>query len=258
MIPLRGCAKMILVVLALLTTQLQKLSPNLLAFLRQCTIQLRNNDTPNLHIIDDATGAAFANFAGVSYDSRNPLSADAKKLRVLQEDWIRNNDPSVGNNPEFAVVAFSKVTGLPMLGKFLAKNKKNFVNESVGWLRNNDPGRLETVDDGTTAVFAKLAGIPYDGYHKSYNNERRKALEDAINWIRNNDSDAGADPDNEVVLAMSKIAGFIPKVITPEKKKSFVDDAVDWLRNNDPSRLETVDDATAEAIMKLAGLSGGP
>jgi len=41
--------------------------------------------------------------------------------------------------------------------------KKKFVEDSIDWLRNNDVGMLNAVDDNTAEAFAKLAGIPYEG-----------------------------------------------------------------------------------------------
>ena len=46
--------------------------------------------------------------------------------------------------------------------KMMPKNKKQFMKESIDWLRNNDPGNLRTVDDVTAKSFAELVGVEPD------------------------------------------------------------------------------------------------
>merc|ERR1712238_545778 len=151
--------------------------------------------------------------------------------------------------------ALSKITGASMPERMIPKEKKKFVDDSVDWLRENDPGRLDTVDDRTATAFTKLAGIGYDGPPLSTNEIKSKAMEDALNWIRKNDPEVDDNPDNDLVKALSKITGASkPKKMGPKRKKKFVSDSIDWLRENDPGRLDTVDEPTAMAFSKLAGI----
>merc|ERR1712157_20947 len=154
------------------------------------------------------------------------------------------DDPS-----RLLVNALSKITGNPMPKKMTAEAKKKFVEDSVNWLRENDPGRLDTVDDETAKAFTELAGIPYEGRLLSPQEEKRNVMENTLNWIRNNDPKVDDDPKVMLVNALSKITGVqIPKKqLTPELKKKFVEDNIAWLRNNDPGRLDTVD-VTAKAF----------
>merc|ERR1712048_558284 len=123
------------------------------------------------------------------------------------------------------------------------------------WLRNNDPGRLDTVDEATAVAFTNLAGIPYESRPSTAEERKHKAMKDALEWIRHGDPIVGDDPKAESVSALSKITGApMPKKMNAENKKKFVDDCVNWLRNNDPGRLGTVDEATAVAFTNLAGI----
>ena len=56
--------------------------------------------------------------------------------------------------------ALSTITGLPMPKKMGAqrKKKKKFLEETVGWLRNNDPDVDDVLDDTTVEALAKLVG----------------------------------------------------------------------------------------------------
>merc|ERR1712084_45986 len=118
-----------------------------------------------------------------------------------------------------------KITGAPEPKKKTPKHKKKFIEDCIGWLRQNDPGRLDTVDDATANAFTKLAGIPYDGRPLSTNEKKRKAMEDALNWIRNNDPVIDNDPEEMLVSALSKITGAPePKKKTPKHKKKLIED----------------------------------
>merc|ERR1712176_246620 len=165
-------------------------------------------------------------------------------------------DPKVDEDPSRLLVsALSKITGKAMPKKMTAEAKKNVVNDSIGWLRENDPGRLDMVDDATAKAFAELAGIPYEGRVLSADETKRKAMKDALEWVRNNDPKVDEDPSRLRVSALSKITGkAMPKKMTAEAKKKFVKDSIDWLRENDPGRLDTVDDETAKAFTELAGI----
>merc|ERR1711897_94901 len=133
------------------------------------------------------------------------------------------------------MVALSKLTGAPMPKKMKSKQKKNFVEDSVAWLRENDPGRLDTVDDATVETLTKLAGIPYESRPTTKTENKRKAMEDALNWIRNNDLKVDEEPRDNVMVALSKLTGApMPKKMKSKQKKKFVEDSVAWLRENDP------------------------
>ena len=54
--------------------------------------------------------------------------------------------------------ALSTITGLPMPKKMGAKKKQKFLDETVGWLRNNDPDVDDVLDDTTVEALAKLVG----------------------------------------------------------------------------------------------------
>merc|ERR1712207_23195 len=124
--------------------------------------------------------------------------------------------------------------------KMKPKQKKTFVEDSVAWLRENDPGRLDTVDDATVEILTKLAGISYEARPLSKDKNKNKAMEDALNWFRNNDPVFdNDDPEEDLVVALSKVTGVsMPKKMKPKQKKTFVEDSVAWLRENDPGRLD--------------------
>merc|ERR1711935_1155905 len=132
----------------------------------------------------------------------------------------------MGNDdPEPALVnALSKITGFPMPKKKTQKEKKKFVEDSISWLRENDPGRLDTVDDPTASAFTKLAGIDFEGRRLSTAEKNKKAMEDSLTWLRNNDPEMNEDPEPALVSALSKITGFpMPKKQTQKEKKKFVE-----------------------------------
>merc|ERR1711933_75278 len=139
--------------------------------------------------------------------------------------------------------------------KMTAEAKKKFVKDSIDWLRENDPGRLDTVDDETAKAFTELAGIPYEGRSLSSQEEKRNVMENALNWIRNNDPEIEADPRVGLVNALSKLTGKpVPKKMLQKEKKKFVEDSIAWLRNNDPGMPNAVDDKTAKSFAELAGI----
>merc|ERR1711933_422702 len=141
--------------------------------------------------------------------------------------------------------------------KMTPKRKKKFVKDSIDWLRENDPGRLDTVDESTAKAFTNLAGIPFEMVESSMlaDDTKNKAMLDALDWLRGNDVVMDDNPDNDLVSALSKITGAsMPEKMIPGEKKKFVEDSVDWLRENDPGRLDTVDNLTAAALTKLAGI----
>merc|ERR1711897_109286 len=127
-------------------------------------------------------------------------------------------DPDIDEDPSRLLVnALSKITGNPMPKKMTAEAKKKFVEDSVNWLRENDPGRLDMVDDATAKAFAELAGIPFEGRVLSADELKRKAMKDALEWIRNNDPFIEEDPSRPLVNALSKITGNpMPKKMTAE------------------------------------------
>merc|ERR1712003_419407 len=102
--------------------------------------------------------------------------------------WIRNNNPEVENEPSGDLVkAFSKLTGAPIPKKMKSKNRKRFIEDSLNWLRNNDPGRLDTIDERTAETITDFAGIPYERQLSKREEKKREAMENALEWIRNND-----------------------------------------------------------------------
>merc|ERR1712232_1355857 len=111
----------------------------------------------------------FANLAGIDYGVI-PKSKKKKKKKAMKDalNWIRSNDPMVGNDPDEDLVnALSKITGKPLPDNMTPQAQKEFVDESMDWLREFDPGRLDAVDDATAEVFTSLAGINYEGRPKS-------------------------------------------------------------------------------------------
>merc|ERR1712086_578092 len=98
-------------------------------------------------------------------------------------------------DPEMSLVtALSKITGLPINDKLTSKKKKKFVEDSISWLQENDPGRLDTVDDPTASEFTKLAGIDFEGRPLSAEEKKQKAMQDTLNWLRNNELEMDEDP----------------------------------------------------------------
>merc|ERR1712084_154218 len=182
-----------------------------------------------------------------------------KKKKAMKDalNWIRSNDPMVGDDPDDDLAnALSKITGKTLPDDMTPQAKKEFVDESMDWLREFDPGRLDTIDDATAEVFANLADIDYGVIPKSKKKKKKKAMKDALNWIRSNDPMVGNDPDEDLANALSKITGKpLPDNMTPQAKKEFVDESMDWLREFDPGSLDTVDDDTAEAFASLAGIN---
>merc|ERR1712232_1331369 len=175
----------------------------------------------------------FANLAGIDYGVI-PKSKKKKKKKAMKDalNWIRSNDPMVGNDADEDLVnALSKITGKPLPDNMTPQAKKEFVDESMDWLREFDPGRLDTVDDATAEVFTSLAGINYEGRPKSMKEKKKKAMNDALNWIRSNDPMIDDNPDEDLANALSKITGKpLPDNMTPQAKKEFVDESMDWLR----------------------------
>merc|ERR1712207_112212 len=120
--------------------------------------------------------------------------------------------------------AFSKLTGAPIPRKMNSKNRKRFVEDSLNWLRNNDPGRLDNVDEKTAETITNFAGIPYERQLSKEEEERRKAMEDALEWIRNNDPKVDEEPRDNLVVGISKLTGVkAPKKLRQGKRKKFVE-----------------------------------
>merc|ERR1712207_139281 len=126
---------------------------------------------------------------------------------------------------EALLEAFSKLTGAPIPRKMNSKNRKRFVEDSLNWLRNNDPGRLDNVDEKTAETITNFAGIPYERQLSKEEEERRKAMEDALEWIRNNDPKVDEEPRNNLVIALSKLTGASLPKMKPKEKKKFVEDS---------------------------------
>merc|ERR1712151_232645 len=221
---------------------------------------LRDSDPGRLDTVGDVTAEAFTSLAGIDYTVDSNSKKETKKnvmKRALR--WIRTNNAQVNDNPdEDLVKALSKITGKHIPDEMTPQAKKNFVEESLDWLREFDPGRLDTIDDATAEAFANLAGIEYEARPKTKKDKKKKAMKDALNWIRSNDPMVGDDPDDDLANALSKITGkTLPDDMTPQAKKEFVDESMDWLREFDPGRLDTIDDATAEVFVNLAGIDYG-
>merc|ERR1712072_1197583 len=120
-----------------------------------------------------------------------------------------HGEPEVLDDPDSALVsALSKVTGISMPKKKTPKRKKKFVEDSISWLRENDPGRLDTIDDPTAMALTKFAGISYEGRPLSREEKKLKALEDTLTWVRNNEPEVLDDPDSALVSALSKVTGI--------------------------------------------------
>merc|ERR1712084_105916 len=158
-----------------------------------------------------ATAEVFTSLAGINYEGRPKSMREKKKKKKAMKDalnWIRSNDPMVGNDPDEDLAnALSKITGKPLPDNMTPQAKKEFVDESMDWLREFDPGSLDTVDDATAEAFASLAGINYEGRPKSMKEKKKKAMNDALNWIRSSDPEIDDDPDEDLVNALSKLTG---------------------------------------------------
>merc|ERR1712232_287632 len=204
---------------------------------------LRDFDPGRLDTVDDVTAEAFTKMAGIDYTvDSNPKKETKKNVMKRALRWIRTNNAQVNDNPdEDLVKALSIITGKHLPDEMTPQAKKNFVEESLDWLREFDPGRLDTVDDATAEAFANLAGIEYEARPKTKKDKKKKAMKDALNWIRSNDPMVGDDPDDDLANALSKITGkTLPDDMTPQAKKEFVDESMDWLREFDPGRLDTI------------------
>merc|ERR1712130_545689 len=87
---------------------------------------LREFDPGRLDTIDDATAEVFANLAGIDYGVI-PKSKKRKKKKAMKDalNWIRSNDPMVGNDPDEDLVnALSKITGKPLPDNMTPQAKK--------------------------------------------------------------------------------------------------------------------------------------
>merc|ERR1712107_865222 len=77
-----------------------------------------------------------------------PRKEMKKKAMKDSLNWIRRNDAKVDENPDNDLVnALSKITGKPLPDDMTSRAKKDFVDESMNWLREFNPGNLDTVDD---------------------------------------------------------------------------------------------------------------
>merc|ERR1712151_391879 len=109
------------------------------------------------------------------------------------------------------------------------KRKKKFVNDSIDWLRNNDPGRIDSFDDPTAEALTNLAGISMPITSQT---DRSKAIAEAVEWLRNNDPNMNK-VDKPTLKSLTKFAGIpMPNKLTPKSKTKAMDKFLDWLRNN--------------------------
>merc|ERR1711933_653497 len=134
------------------------------------------------------------------------------------------------------------------------EERKKAIEESLDWLRNNDP-EVDDVDGPTTRSFAKLAGIPLP--KKLTPKSKKKTMESAIEWLREADAeDLGhlGRIDNPSLQALTNFTGVGMPDISKLAKAQALKDALEWLSDNDPD-ANNVDKSMLKKLSKLCGTS---
>merc|ERR1711933_570865 len=85
------------------------------------------------------------------------------------------------------------------------EQKAKAIEDSLSWLRNNDP-ELEDVDESTLVAFSKMAGIPLP--KKLTPKNKKKTMESAIDWLRDTDSEELQNIDEPTLQALTELAGI--------------------------------------------------
>merc|ERR1711933_355576 len=175
-------------------------------------------------------------------------------------EWLRSNKVTIDDMDDPTLMSLRKLAGMNMPTggltpeeerKKAEEERKNAIEDSLDWLRNNDP-EVDDVDGPTTRSFAKLAGIPLP--KKLTPENKKKTMESAIDWLRNVDAEDLERIDNPSLQALTTFTGVGMPGISKLAKAQALEDALDWVRNNDPD-ANNVDKPMLKNLSKLSGVS---
>ena len=72
---------------------------------------------------------------------------------------------------------------MPMPKKMTPPEKKQFMEDAVDWLRNNNPN-FNDLDGPTADKVMNVPGVPAPG--SMPRETKKKAVEDSVDWLRKN------------------------------------------------------------------------
>ena len=160
-------------------------------------------------------------------------------------------DPNLDDIDDPTLTAFSKLAGVDIPENLSSSQKKKVMEDSLSWLRNNNPTLDGNLDDPTLEAVTKLAGVslpPGVVTRKA----KKAGVENAMDWLRSHEPDL-VDLDDLSLESLANLTGVsLPKDVSSSSKKNFMDDALDWLRKNDISADQDLDDPTIELLSTLA------
>merc|ERR1711957_488120 len=151
-------------------------------------------------------------------------------------------------------MAFTKLAGIDFEGRRLSAEgqKRNAMEDSLTWLRNNDPKIDEDPEPALVSALSKVTGFPMP--KKLTAKKKHKFVEDSISWLRENDPgrlDTVGDP---TATSFTKLAGIDfegRRLSTEEMKQKAMEDSLNWLRNNELEMDEDPEPALVSALSKI-------
>merc|ERR1712238_512986 len=152
---------------------------------------------------------------------------------------------------------FTKLAGIDFEGRRLSpeEKKKKAMQDSLNWLRNNDPNIDKDPAPGLVSALSKITGLALP--KKLTAKKKKKFVEDSISWLRENDPGRLDTVDDPTATEFTKLAGIDVEgrpLSTKEKKKKVMHDTLNWLRNNDPKFDIDPEPAMVGALSKVTGL----
>merc|ERR1712166_932292 len=126
------------------------------------------------------------------------------------------------------------------------------MEDSLTWLRNNDPKIDEDPEPALVSALSKVTGFPMP--KKLTAKKKKKFVEDSISWLRENDPGRLDTVDDPTATAFTKLAGidFEGRRLSAEgQKRNAMEDSLTWLRNNDPKIDEDPEPALVSALSKV-------
>merc|ERR1711865_1294197 len=130
------------------------------------------------------------------------------------------------------------------------------MQDSLNWLRNNDPNIDKDPAPGLVSALSKITGLALP--KKLTAEKKKKFVEDSIDWLRENDPGRLDTVDDPTATAFAALAGidFEGRPLSAqEKKQKAMHDAFQWIRNND---AEVDDDPDVDLVSALSKITGSP
>merc|ERR1712019_274482 len=139
-----------------------------------------------------------------------------------------------------------------MPSKLTSKSKKKAMEESMEWLRNNEPD-LDEVDDEVLEVFTNMTGFSTPKKFTPKSNKQK--AKDAVEWIRNNEINIDDFPEESLIVMESLAPSSKISISSKEKmdKDDALDNTIEWLRNNE-SQVDDIDEETIKVLTSMTGV----